>query len=392
MKRVVLIILTVSFFLVLIGFFSYYNSSYFIILNGKEYIELGLGEEYKELGAKTILNSQIKIDGNVDTTKIGEYRIKYYHNKNSKQRVVKVVDNIKPEIKLNGLSEINIVLNGQYIEPGAVAIDNYDGDITKSVLITNNVNLKQPGEYKIIYEVTDSSNNKTTVERIVNVSETGPLSLSIKNFSLDGYFENTILKETPDMGQNYIDETIFYGDSITFNFFYYGQLSEKNVWAMSSLTPENAHFWKVPFYKYGESITLIEGLKKYKPKRVIITLGANAVAVTTKDFFIKKYEELIKKAKEASPETIIIVQSIFPVDNRYSSNNNLNNTRINNYNYYLAEMCERQGVYFLDTSKVLKDSSGNLNKNYCYASDGIHLLSKGNIEVINYIRKHGVIE
>ena len=110
-------------------------------------------------------------------------------------------------------------MNGQYVEVGATAIDNYDGDITDDIIITNNVDLTKPGEYKVIYEVKDSSNNEKKVERIVNVQESGPLSLSMKDFKLDGYFENTILKDTPDMGVNYLNETIFYGDSITFNFF-----------------------------------------------------------------------------------------------------------------------------------------------------------------------------
>ena len=56
------------------------------------------------------------------------------------------------------------------------------------------------------------------------------------------------------------------------------------------------------------------------------------------------------------------------------------------------EMCERNGEYFLDTEEVLKDSEGYLRKNYCYNSDGIHLLPSGNIAVMNYIRTHGVIE
>jgi len=392
MKKVIIIVVSIIVSLLVIGFIIYYNSSSFIKLNGESKITINLGEEYKELGAKTIINSKIRIEGKVDNTKVGDYKIKYYHNKKYKERIITVVDNIKPEIILNGLGEINVVLNGQYIELGATATDNYDGDLTDNIVITNNVDLKVSGEYKVIYEVKDSSNNITTIERTINVSESGPLSLSMKEFTLDGYFENTILKETEDMGRSYIDETIFYGDSITFNFFYYGQLKQNNIWAMSSLTPENAHTWKVPFYKYGEEITFIDGLKKYKPKRVIITLGANAVAVTTKDFFIGKYEELIKKAKEASPDTTIIVQSIFPVDSRYNSNKSLNNIRINNYNYYLAEMCERQGVYFLDTEEVLKDSSGYLKKNYCYSSDGIHLLPSGNEAVMNYIRRHGVIE
>lgn len=133
----------------------------------------------------------------------------------------------------------------------------------------------------------------------------------MKDFKLDGYFTNTILKETNDMGSNYIDETIFYGDSITFNFFYYGQLKQSNVWAMSSLTPESALTLKVPFYKYNDEISLIDGLKKYKPKRIIITLGANAVAVTTKDFFISSYEELIKKLKKLVLKLLLLYNLSF---------------------------------------------------------------------------------
>ena len=310
MKKVV-IVLGITFIVLIIGFIIYYNTSYFIILNGEKEITINLNEEYKELGAKTIINSKIKIDGLVDNTKVGEYKIKYYHNKKYKERIVTVIDNIKPELVLNGISEVNVVMNGQYIEQGATATDNYDGDITDNIIITNNIDLTKPGEYKVSYQIKDSSNNTTTLDRIVNVSEKGPLSLSIKEFTLDGYFENAILKETEDMGQNYLDETIFYGDSITFNFFYYGQLKQSSIWAMSSLTPEKAHIWEVPFYKYHDEIKFVDGLKKYKPKRVIITLGANSVAVTTKDFFIDQYEELVKKAKEASPTTTIIVQSIF---------------------------------------------------------------------------------
>jgi len=392
MKKIIIIIVSIILSLLLISGIIFYNSEEFIKLNGDKNITINLGEEYKELGAKTFINSKVRIEGEVDNTRVGEYEIKYYHNKKYKSRIVNVVDKVEPEISLKGLGEINVIVNGQYIESGATATDNYDGDLTDKIVVTNDLDLSKAGEYTITYSVTDSSGNANKVDRIVNVSDKGPLALSMKDFSLDGYFEETILKETEDLGASYINDTIFYGDSITFNFFYYGQLSQNNVWAMSSLTPENAHIWKVPFYKYGEEITFIDGLKKYKPKRVIITLGANAVAVTTKDFFIGKYEELVKKAKEASPETTIIVQSIFPVDSRYNNSSSLNNVRINNYNYYLAEMCERQGVYFLNTEEVLKDANGYLRKDYCYASDGIHLLPKGNIAVMDYVRRHGVIE
>lgn len=388
MKKVVIIIL-----LSLIGVLTIistviYNSKYFIKLKGDSIIDIKLGDSYKELGASTLINSKIKIVGKVDTNKVGTYLIKYYHKKVYRERIVNVIDDISPEITLNGLEKINILINGQYIEQGAKAIDNYDGDITDNISITSKLDLTKEGEYQIIYEVTDSSNNTSKITRTINVTNNEVLTKPINSFSLNGYFESTILKKTEDIGTSYLNDTIFFGDSITFNFFYYGQLPQKNIWAMSSLTPENAHTWSVPYYATGENITFIEGLKKYKPKYVIVTLGANAVAVTTREFFVSQYEDLMTKAKEASPNTVFIVSSVYPVDSRYV-NTNLNNTKINNVNYYLAEMCERLGIYFLNVAESLKDSNGFLNSNYCYQNDGIHLLPSGNNVVMNYIRTHG---
>ena len=269
MKKKFIIIILIVLLLLSVSFIIYYNSSYAIILNGDSKVEVILNHDYTELGAKTIFNSKIRIEGSVDTTKVGEYKIRYYHGKKYIERTIYVKDNEAPVITLNGLGEVNTTLNGQYIELGAAATDNYDGDITSKIEIESNLDLKTEGTYKIIYSVKDSSGNISSVERIINVNKKGPLSLSMKDFKLDGYFTNTILKETNDMGSNYIDETIFYGDSITFNFFYYGQLKQSNVWAMSSLTPESALTLKVPFYKYNDEISLIDGLKKYKPKRML---------------------------------------------------------------------------------------------------------------------------
>ena len=198
------------------------------------------------------------------------------------------------------------------------------------------------------------------------------------------------------MDNSYINETIFYGDSITENFAYYGSIPWNIVWAKASLTPESAHTWTLPIRPYGTEMTLLDAVKTYKPKRLIITLGANAVAVMTENYFIQTYEELVKKVKENSPETLVIVQSIFPVDIRWdthaNTNNSINNTKINRLNYLLAEMCERQDVKFLNTATILKDEDGRLKQGYGYESDGIHLLPIGNSKVMEYIKTHAYIE
>ena len=151
-----------------------------INLKGEEIITLELNEEYKEPGYTSSyfnkdLTKSVKVENNVDNTKIGEYSIIYTVKTkkclkdNSVKRIVKVVDKISPEITLEGKENINIYLNNEYKEPGYKAVDNYDGDITENVIITNNVDKTKIGEHKIIYKVSDSSNNVSEVERTIKV-------------------------------------------------------------------------------------------------------------------------------------------------------------------------------------------------------------------------------
>lgn len=386
MKKIYLLFLI----LVIISFILFYNSRYFIKLNGEKEITINLNEEYKELGATTLFNQKVRIEGIVDNSKIGIYEIKYYHGNSYKIRKVRVIDSEPPIITLNGDSEINVVLNGNYWEQGYKAVDNYDGDLTNKVVVKSNLDTSKEGTYEITYEVKDSSGNSKSITRKINVNTEGPMSLSIKDFTLDGYFTSTILKEN-NQDNNYLSDTIFYGDSITENLAYYQNISYNNIWAVSNLTPITAQSIEVMFYKYNEKINIIDGLKKYTPKRIIINLGTNSVAVMNLDYFIKQYENLIEKLKEASPNTEIIVESIFPVDDRWDLRvNTINNTKINNVNYLLAEMCERQNIYFLNTAEILKNENGTAIKGYLYESDGIHPLPIGNQKILEYVNNHQV--
>jgi len=60
-----------------------------------------------------------------------------------------------------------IDLHGEYVEPGATAVDNIDGTIP--VKITGNVNTDRIGDYSVEYVAIDSANNIATKERLVHV-------------------------------------------------------------------------------------------------------------------------------------------------------------------------------------------------------------------------------
>lgn len=81
------------------------------------------------------------------------------------------VDNIAPVINLNGGSTIFVLKGNQYIEQGATATDNIDGNITNSITILGNINTNQIGTYIITYSVKDSSNNSSSITRRVIVFE-----------------------------------------------------------------------------------------------------------------------------------------------------------------------------------------------------------------------------
>lgn len=169
--RNTLIYLVVALILLVINNYSYPE----LKLLGKKEINLSLNEKYTDPGYKIVPNNKkykVVIDNNIDENKTGSYEVKYsLQVKNkiiNKVRKVNVIDNISPEITLKGSDNIKLYESSDYEEPGFIAFDNYDGDITKNVIVQNDIK-EEIGDYKITYIVEDSSGNKTMVTRNVKI-------------------------------------------------------------------------------------------------------------------------------------------------------------------------------------------------------------------------------
>jgi prepilin-type N-terminal cleavage/methylation domain-containing protein len=78
-------------------------------------------------------------------------------------------DNVYPKITILGDNPINIFINEIYLDSGATADDNIDGDMTSKIIMTSNVITSIPGVYTVTYKVIDSALNETVVTRTVNV-------------------------------------------------------------------------------------------------------------------------------------------------------------------------------------------------------------------------------
>lgn len=169
--RNILIYSVIALILLVINNYSYPE----LKLLGKKEINLSLNEKYTDPGYKIVPNNKkykVVIDNNIDENKTGSYEVKYsLQVKNkiiNKVRKVNVIDNISPEITLKGSDNIKLYESSDYEEPGFIAFDNYDGDITKNVIVQNDIK-EEIGDYKITYIVEDSSGNKTMVTRNVKI-------------------------------------------------------------------------------------------------------------------------------------------------------------------------------------------------------------------------------
>ena len=89
-----------------------------------------------------------------------------------------VVDTIAPVITLVGDATVTVQVGDTYTDAGATATDNYDGDLTSSIVVTGSVDTSTIGTYTVTYNVSDASGNAAdSVTRTVNVES----SLSIED-------------------------------------------------------------------------------------------------------------------------------------------------------------------------------------------------------------------
>ncbi len=207
-----------------------------------------------------------------------------------------------------------------------------------------------------------------------------------------------LLEETPDAGLAYQDKIIFFGDSTTYSLLAYGVLTDgketKQVWTPASrtLTLEHAPTTTILYPDTGEEITVKEAVARKKPEIMVITLGVNGISFMNEEYFTVMYKKLIGQIQEASPETKIILQSIFPVAAHWEKMDSINNDKIRAANGWILKIAEDTGVRYLDTISVLAVAEGGYLPYEYQNGDGLHLKENSLAIVLNYIRTHALPE
>ena len=145
------------------------------------YVDPGATADDEEDGVITL---DIEVGGDtVDSTSPGIYTITYNvvdSDGNSAievKRTVEVVDDVVPVMTLIGDAEIEVGLDETYVDAGAAASDNFDGDITADIVVAGTVDTSVLATYTVTYTVSDAAGNAATaVTRTVYiVDDAGPV-------------------------------------------------------------------------------------------------------------------------------------------------------------------------------------------------------------------------
>ncbi|MDR0935769.1 MAG: GDSL-type esterase/lipase family protein [Oscillospiraceae bacterium] len=205
-----------------------------------------------------------------------------------------------------------------------------------------------------------------------------------------------VLGETPSAGQGYLDRIIFLGDSTSYGLKYYAKLSggkeTKQVWtpASGTLTLDHQGYATIVYPPTGEEISIRDAVTDAKPEILMITLGVNGVSFLGEDNFKAEYGDLVSDIMEISPDTRIIIQSIFPVAASYEYLKSINNDKINAANGWLRDLALEYGLRYLDTASVLAVGTGGFLPETYHNGDGIHLNGETFTIVLDYIKTHAL--
>ena len=211
---------------------------------------------------------------------------------------------------------------------------------------------------------------------------------------LSGHYQidnasTALLTETADAGTDYLNDTLFLGDSNTVRLYNNGLISLQQFCAKEGIGTQVAlNEGIVTFKKDSNHYTIPQAVAMMKPRRVVMTFGTNDTGMEVPDF-IAHYTALIQAIQQSYPYTDIIVNTVPPVPADHSNYPHMDQAKIDDFNMALLNLCEQLGVRFLNSAEALKGSDGYGIADY-YTSGDIHLKSAGLKAVLNYLRTHAL--
>ena len=191
-----------------------------------------------------------------------------------------------------------------------------------------------------------------------------------------------------DERRDFLSELTLLGDSTTAHMQQRSSLDAKQIWAAKNRylnldTRITTALIVAPDTGREETISTVAA--RLQPKYLVVTLGIDYGVYYYRDrpeSFRLCYEKLLNELQTASPNTVLILQSIFPVA---STCHTITNDMIDRANAVIRTIAAERKLVFVDQKPVLADDNGYLRDEYCFSEDGIHLTASAYDAILNLL-------
>ena len=204
-------------------------------------------------------------------------------------------------------------------------------------------------------------------------------------------FPGGVLPRGEDVGEDYLNETVWLGDSNMVRMYLYELVPLENYMAIEGLGIEGfAEEPCITFEDDPKTYTIAEAVALVQPRRVVMTFGTNnADGKFTTDEFIRLYGEAIAALQQAAPDCDIIVNAIPPVG-EVRAYPDVTMGTINAFNTALEAFCAEQHLAFLRSDEALKGTNRFARPEYV-VEDGLHMSEAGLQQLMQYLCEHPLV-
>ena len=191
--------------------------------------------------------------------------------------------------------------------------------------------------------------------------------------------------------QDFLASLTFLGDSTTAHMTARANVKPNQVWAAKNRylnLDSRITYAKIVAPDTSEELTIAQAAAHLRPPFLVITLGVDYGVYYYRndlDTFRFYYEKLLDAIQAASPDTVLILQSIFPVT---AASTAITNEMIDNANLVIRAIAADRGLVFVDANRVLKDTNGYLAAAYCNSADGIHLSEAAYAKILENLAEY----
>lgn len=204
--------------------------------------------------------------------------------------------------------------------------------------------------------------------------------------------------EAPTALSDPIDRMTFFGESTTAHLALRGGIAPERVWANASGTmrlDSDILSRRLIDRTDGTDRIVCELAQRHRPEILVLSFGLNGVMSfsASTERYLRCYGRLTDAILAVSPETRIIVQSVYPVadlphqtDWQFSVSPAEICRRIEGLNAALREFCRADTrLFYADTASVLVGTDGFLVPDF--TTDGIHLTATAYTRILSVLRE-----